>query len=324
MATTRTITDAAGRSVVIPTAENIHQVAILTSPPNVMAFVVGVQDKICATTNAIGGSTFLQGMYPRLKTIPAVRAGGGKVNIEGLLQTNPDFCIGSDIDIAPVNNATKIPTLQYSDFSTTPYPDPQKKEVRFFGTIFGKDAAARAEKYCTFIDNNVTTIKSATSGVNTKLKVYMGFNADHLTTFGGDTFMDQWIEAAHCVNAAKPVSTISGSEGGLAAMSMEQILSWNPDIVVIDTGKPEDLYSNPTWANVPAIKNKQVYLLPKGMFGWNRASTEPAALFPMWLAITAYPTKFPNTTVEKEIKKFYSEIIQYNLTDADVNTVLGK
>jgi iron complex transport system substrate-binding protein len=321
-ATTRTITDFQGLSVTIPIPEKIQRVAILTSPPNIITFVLGVNDTMCATSNAIKSSVFLNNIYPRLKEITAVRASAGKVNIEALLQTNPDLCMGADIDLQPVDKGTKIPTLRCVENNAIAYPDQQKKEVRFFGEVYGKQE--RAEKYCTYIDNNVAAVKKAVSGLSDsqKLKVYVGFNADHLTTFGSSTFMDEWIQAAGCINAAHPVSTIGGSEGGLAAISMEQILSWNPEIMIIDTGAPEDVYKDPLWANIPAVKNKKVYMLPKGMFGWNRASTEPAALFPMWLAITAYPEKFPGASVQDELKKFYSQIILYNLTDADISLIL--
>lgn len=321
-AATRTIVDFQGLTVTIPAPDKIQRVAILTSPPNIITFVLGVNDTMCATSNAIKNSVFLNNIYPRLKEIPAVRASAGKVNIEALLQSNPDLCMGADIDLQPVDKGAKIPTLRCVENNVITYPDQQKKEVRFFGEVFGKQE--RAEKYCTYIDNNVAAVKKAVSGLSDsqKLKVYVGFNADHLTTFGSNTFMDEWIQAAGCINAAHPVSTVGGSEGGLAAISMEQVLSWNPEIMIIDTGTPEDVYKDSLWSNIPAVKNKKVYMLPKGMFGWNRASTEPAALFPMWLAITAYPDKFPGASVQDELKKFYSQIIRYNLTEADINLIL--
>jgi iron complex transport system substrate-binding protein len=321
-ATTRTITDFQGLTVTVPAPDKINRVAILTSPPNIITFIIGVNDKMCATSNAIKNSVFLNNIYPRLKDIPAVRAQAGKVNVEALLATNPDLCMGADIDLQPVNKATSIPTLRCIDPVSTAYPDEQEKEVRFFGQVFGKEA--QAEKYCTYLENNVATVKKAVSGFSDsqKMKVYMGFNADHLTTYGADTFLDSWIQAGGCINAAHPVSTVGGAEGGLATISMEQILSWNPDVMIIDTGTPESLYSDPVWASIPAVKNKKVFLLPRGMFGWNRASTEPAALFPMWLAISVYPDKFPGYTITDELKKFYSQIINYNLTDADISLIL--
>jgi iron complex transport system substrate-binding protein len=321
-ATTRTITDLGGRQVTIPTPANIQKVAILTSPPNVITFVLGVNDKMCATSNAIKNSAFLNRIYPGLKDVPAVRASAGKVNVEALLQSNPQFCLGADIDLQPVEKGTSIPTVQCVEYNVVTYPDQQKKEVRFFGQIFGKEQ--QAEKYCSYIDNNVAAVKKGVSSLaeNQKAKVYMGFNADHLTTFGGGTFMDEWIQAGGCVNAAHSISSAGGSEGGLATISMEQILGWSPEVVVIDTGTPEDVYKDPLWANVPAVKNKRVFLLPRGLFGWNRASTEPAALFPMWLAISTYPDKFAGKTVNDELKKFYKEIINYDLTDSDLSLIL--
>ncbi len=165
-----------------------------------------------------------------------MRAGAGKINIEALLQADPDVCLGSDTDLQPVDDATDIPTIRCMDLTSMKYPEQQKKEVRFWAGIF--DRETQAEKYCDYIDNNVATIKSAVGNLSEagKKKVYVGFNADHLTTFGADTFMDEFISAAGCINAAHPVSTLGGAEGGLAAISMEQVLEWNPDIVIIDTG----------------------------------------------------------------------------------------
>ena len=151
----------------------------------------------------------------------------------------------------------------------------------------------------------------------------MGYNPDHLTTFGGDTFMNEWIQAGGCLNAAQPISSLNGREGGLATVSMEQILSWNPDIIVIDTGKPQDLYNDATWSKLTAVKNKKVYVLPVGMFIWSRSSSEAAAMLPIWLALTAYPDKFPNDSMDKQLKKFYNEVINYNLTDDQIKTILN-
>jgi iron complex transport system substrate-binding protein len=318
----RTITDFAGNEVIIPPADEIENIAVLTSPPNIITFVLGINDMLCATSNPIKNSVFLKRLYPRLEEIPAVRAGAGKINIEALLMADPDVCLGSSTDLQPVDDATDIPTIRCMDVASLAYPKQQQKEVRFWGELFGKEE--QAEKYCSYVDNNVATINAAVGSLTEeeKMKVYVGFNADHLTTFGSDTFMDEFIAAAGCINAAHPVSTLGGAEGGLASISMEQVLEWNPDIVIIDTGTAEDLYADPLWADIPAIKNKQVYLLPRGMFGWNRASVEPAALFPMWLALQVYPDKFPDNDIDTELKRFYREIINYELTESDVTLIL--
>jgi iron complex transport system substrate-binding protein len=321
-ATTRTITYMTGRSVTIPTPENIKRVAVLTSPQIIEMYIIGAQDKLCAVTNAVKQWTFLQKIDPKVKDLPAVRAQAAQINIESLLQANPDFCMGSEMDMQVVEKSTTIPTLRIATNSTSNFLEAQKTEVKFFGMVFGKDA--QAAKYTAYLDNTTATVKAATADLtkDKKLKVYLGFNADHLTTFGGDTFMNEWIETAGCVNSAQPITSLGGKEGGLATVSMEQILSWNPDIVCIDNGKPQDVYNDPNWAKIPAVVNKKVYSLPVGMFIWSRTSSEAAAMLPKWLSLTAYPDRFKDTTIDKELKKFFADIIGYNLTDDDVKTIL--
>jgi ABC-type Fe3+-hydroxamate transport system substrate-binding protein len=100
-ATTRSITDMLGKTVTIPV--NLQRVAVLTSPQTIEMYILGEQAKLCAISNAIKQWNFLGQIDPRVKTLPAVRAQVAQVNIEALLQANPDICIGSDMDMQVVN-----------------------------------------------------------------------------------------------------------------------------------------------------------------------------------------------------------------------------
>ena len=159
-------------------------------------------------------------------------------------------------------------------------------------------------------------------GQGKKLKVFMGYNPDHLTTYGGGTFMNEWIEAAGCVNAARDISSLGGKEGGLTAISMEQVLSWNPDVVVIDSGSPGSLAGDAVWSGLSAVKNRRVFRLPVGVFIWNRPSCEAGVMLPEWLALTAYPNRFRNMDIRSEVKRFYQEIFHFAFTDEDVRRIL--
>jgi iron complex transport system substrate-binding protein len=319
---TVTITDMTGRQVTMPAPENIKRVAVQTSPQVLEAYAIGIQDKLCAVTNAVKMWDLLTKVDPRLKDVPATRAGNAQINIEALLQTNPDVCIGGEMDMQVIEKSTNLPTLRISQGAPGAYFDQLKKEMSFFGSVFGKDS--RVKTYNSYLDNMLNTVKTTTADLTTdkKMKVFMAYNADHLTTFGNDTFMNEWIQAAGCVNSAN-ISSIGGKEGGLATVSLEQILSWNPDIIIIDTGKPEDLYNDATWSKLTAVKNKKVYRLPLGVFIWNRPSCEAGVMLPKWLSLTAYPSKFANTDIKSEIKKFYSDVFQFNFTDDDINKMLN-
>ena len=61
---TQTIKDFTGREVTIPAADKIERIAVLTSPPNIITFVLGINDMLCATSNPIQRSVFLKRIYP--------------------------------------------------------------------------------------------------------------------------------------------------------------------------------------------------------------------------------------------------------------------
>ena len=157
-------------------------------------------------------------------------------------------------------------------------------------------------------------------------KVFNGYHASHLVTLGGDTFLQERIEAAGCLNAAAPVSTEgkqTGLHAGLGEVTMEQVLLWNPDILVINTGKPEDLYEDARWRAVKAIKTKQVFFQPTGIFIFNRPTAESAVLYPLWLAAKAYPERFQDISLSSEVKRFYKTVMQADLTDQQAKDVLA-
>ena len=48
-----------------------------------------------------------------------------------------------------------------------------------------------------------------------------------------------------------------------------------------------------------------------------------SSLFTEWMAFNAYPDRFSDMAIEDEIKRFYSEILDYKLSDEDVQGILN-
>lgn len=318
---TRLIMDMTGRQVRIPTPDRIRRVAVQTSPQVLNAYAVGVGDRLCAVTNAVKKWPILVEADPRLPRVPATRAGNAQINIEELLRTRPDVCIGSELDMRPIEKMTGIPTLRISMGTPGAYFDSVRNEVAFFGAIFGKEERVRT--FHGYLDDALAKVQGATGDMPTarRLKVFMAFDADHVTTYGGGTFMNEWIEAAGCVNAAGAVESLGGKEGGLVTVSMEHILGWNPDVVVIDTGTPEDLYGKPGWSRIGAVRNRKVFRLPVGLFIWNRPACEAAALFPVWLAASAYPERFRDFDIHGHARRFYRDVFAFDFTEDQVSRI---
>ena len=127
--------------------------------------------------------------------------------------------------------------------------------------------------------------------------------------------MQRQIELAGCRNAAETILTSGTREGGLhtglAEVSMEKVLEWNPDILVIDFGSPAEVYDSPKWKSITAVKNKKIFKQPIGIFIWDRPTAESAVLHPLWLAKIAYPDRFADVNLAQEIKRFYREIMSF-------------
>jgi iron complex transport system substrate-binding protein len=104
----------------------------------------------------------------------------------------------------------------------------------------------------------------------------------------------------------------------------EQLLVWNPEIIVIPAYatdlKPADIYGNPMFAAVNAVKSKKVYKFPQ----FNR-SPDSAEIFlsDEWLARVAHPGLFPNPKAFRTtIKDDYKLIYQKDLTEDQMKSIL--
>ena len=104
----------------------------------------------------------------------------------------------------------------------------------------------------------------------------------------------------------------------------EQLLVWNPSIIVIPAYAteltPADFYGNAVLANLDAVKNKRVYKFPQ----FNR-SPDAAEIYLSddWLARVANPARFPNPgEFRATLKQSYQLIYQKDLTDDQIRSIL--
>lgn len=104
----------------------------------------------------------------------------------------------------------------------------------------------------------------------------------------------------------------------------EQLLVWNPEIIVIPAYaadlKPADIYGNPMFASVAAVKNKRVYKFPQ----FDR-SPDAAEIFlnDAWLARVAHPDLFKSAQpFSATMTESYKLIYQKDLTADQVKSIL--
>jgi iron complex transport system substrate-binding protein len=319
----RAITDMLGRRIMV--SDPLQRVALLGGPTGQVAYILGSQDRLCAVTASLKTSPLVRSMDPRIQTLPGPRTTAGNINIEALIAADPQLVVAGGIDGEIVQRKTRIPVAYLDDNMGQGFEN-LKREIRFYAQVF--QAQARGERYIAYLDKTLALLKGRLSAIppERRVLVFNGYGPAHLVTLGGDTFMQERLLAAGCRNAAEDIVTTGKREGlhtGLGEVSMEQVLGWNPDVVVIDSGTPETVYADPRWKSLRAVKQHRVFRQPSGVFIWDRPTAESAVLYPLWIACTAYPERFQDINLAAEIQRFYREVFGFSLNESQARKVLS-
>lgn len=137
---------------------------------------------------------------------------------------------------------------------------------------------------------------------------------------GTSTWGDYWITASGARNVANV-------NKGTPQITVEEVYKWNPDRIYItnfSSALPEDLYNNTfqnyDWSNIRAVKEKNVFKMPLGIYRWYVTNTD-SPLTLLWLAKEHHPALFSDINVTQEIKDFYKSFYKIELTDSDIKEI---
>lgn len=316
-----TITDMSGTNVEVPV--NINRIADAWPANHAMLCMLGAGGKVVATIN-MARTPWMEKLNPQYRNAVAVFDATGTANMEELIKAKPD------VIFTTLNNKNTqklkelgIPVVQLylTDF------DSLKECVRIEGNVLGEQAKNRAERYIAYLDDKIAMITAITSHISRdqRPKVLHITSFGPLTVDGTDTIVNSWIEIAGGINAAE----VSGNN---REVSVEQILKWNPDVIIIGnnalTNSPngvEDmnkLLTNPVCQQVNAVKKGKVFINPEGVYLWDRYGAEEALQI-QWAAKVLYPDKFQNINMVNETRYFYNTFFDYDLSKEEANTMLN-
>lgn len=123
---------------------------------------------------------------------------------------------------------------------------------------------------------------------------------------------------------ARNVAAAAG-KGGLTQVSLEQILSWKPDVILAASPKfARAVKDDPLWAELDAVKAGHIHAAPSLPFGWIDSPPGLNRLIGVaWLEHTLYPEAFP-AALDAEVRTFFKLFYQVELSDAQLETLLGK
>ena len=301
--------------------DSIGRIADAWPAHNAIVTMLGAGDKIVATIVTPQMCPWLYKINPHIRQAAVVFSNNtvAMSSIEELLKAKPDvvFTFVGNKNIGVFRNLG-VPIIELSlvDF-------PSLREcVLLTGKILGKAAFAKAEQYALYLDQVTQKIDERLKDVPAQQRPKVLHISNISTSFvvdGSGSMMDSWIRLAGGINVANEL------QGPSKTVSSEQIIAWNPDIVIIGSTSSEiqasDFLNNPMFKNISATQSKRVYINPKGMFFWDRYSAE-AILQVQWAAQIFYPDKFKEFDIEQETIAFYTRFFDYPLSKEEAKMII--
>lgn len=313
-ASVSTITDDDGNTVQIP--QTIDRIADAWPAHSEVLMLLGAGSKIVATANTPKSVPWMFKVNPSLEN--AITTTDKTFNTEALATKNPDifFTYAGDPNEAKIQSmGIPVVALSFTNY------DEMKKTVSTTAEVLGGTAPARAAEYNAYLDSTVASITKVTSALSDSEKptVLHIQSLNPLKVDGSGTIIDDWIKDAGGINAAADI------KGNMMEVSMEQVLSWDPDVIIIgdfSTDGATQIEGDAQWQSIKAVLNGNVYNNPRGVYSWDRYSTEEVLQL-QWAAKTLHPDLFPSLDISQAIKDYYQTYLNYSLTDSDVQNILG-
>ncbi len=313
------VVDLAGRTVKIP--KKIREIACMDVLCYQKLLALDVSDKLAVMY--FTDAPWMTALNPDVTKITQIN---GAANLEDLLLRKVDVAfIAYDTTLT----ARKLDSVGIPGVISQPqgrraqtiegFVDEIKRSVLIYGEVMGGEALDRAREWSCYFESRVDYVTSRTSSIPDSLRprVYYvrGPTALHSQGRSGDTF---WYgEMAGGSMVVK--NDLLAAKG---PVSMEKIIEWNPDVVLIGRQYPAEIVlGDGRWREISAVKNRRVYLMPNGVFYWDGGLE--GVLLMEYLAKKLHPELFPDLDMTAEVKSFYARFYRYALSDDQVRKMLA-
>jgi iron complex transport system substrate-binding protein len=313
-----TVSDSAGRAVPVPARVE----RVFPAGPRAAIFLYTLAPELLIGWPRANRPEEREFLLPDVGNRPEVgriTGRGNTANLEVVLALKPDLIL----DVGSVNPTYVSLADRVQQQTGVPYAlldgrfDGIADAYRTLGALIGRPGAG--EDFARYTEDTVKTITGRIAAVprERRLRVYYARGPRGLETGLGGSINVETIELmAHNV--------AGGSRGGLAAVSIEQVLLWDPDVIItIDQDFAATVHEDRAWAPVKAVQARRVHLSPKLPFGWVDFPPCVNRLIGLWwLAKILYPELFPED-LKALTRAFYARFYHVTPNDAQIERVLA-
>jgi iron complex transport system substrate-binding protein len=322
----RVLVDMVGRKVVVP--KKITRVLGMSPMGTVLVYTLSPELLAGWNYQPVPEElAFIQEQYRQLPVLGGWYGKNNTGNLEEIIKAHPDVLIsmGDPLGTAVaerVQEQTHIPVVVLSG-GLKELPDAYLKAGELLGN---QTRAAELAEECRRTIREIEE-KVATIPAEKRRRVYYAEGPKGLETEPGDSIHSEALIFAGAIN----VAAVPMQQGyGHTPVSMEQILQWDPEIVISGydhISTPGEFYrtvwNDSGWQHVRVVKQHEVYEVPQYPYCWiDRPPSANRIIGIKWLANLFYPDVF-RYDIRSETKKFYATFYHLQLSDAQLDQLLA-
>lgn len=317
----RDVTDIFGKKVSIP---DRPRKVYATSPP-ITYLLYALDPSMLAGLNYPLREIEKKYFHKDIQELPVLGGwfGQGETpNLEMILKTNPEVVITSkynsamDEKVSETMKAMSMPVISVGVDILSEHPS----AFLYLGRILGREE--RGKQLASYTEKTLSHMAALAASIpaHKRTTVYYAEGTDGLSTECDSSRHSELIN----VVGGKNVHHCAVNDGyGMVKIPFEQLILYNPEVMlVMEESFFNKVLSDPLWQRIKAVRQKKVYLIPRGPFNWfDRPPSFMRVLGARWLAHTLYPDRYKVNMI-KETQDFYKLFLGVNLTADEAKKLL--
>jgi iron complex transport system substrate-binding protein len=285
-AETVTVIDTAGRTVDV--VQPVEHIASAYGIGTYYVYALGAGDRLVAAwyvsvKSASQAPTAYSVIEPRLSELLC----SGDPNVEDLVARGTDLVIadaGKYAAIADQMQSLGVPTLLFAPETAQGVVD----MTLSLGSALGDEAQARADGLAADFYRVYGRAAVASTAIAADARPRVLFLGTSLSSVASGAMYQTDL-----IKEAGGVSVSADLVGSWNTVNLEQILAWNPDVIVIapyGNVKVADVTGSADWQSVSAVQSGRVFKMPR-IFGPMDTPLPESLLGVEWLSAAFYPDR---------------------------------
>lgn len=308
---TRIFIDSTGREIEVP--NQIDKVALSGPLAQIVLYAFSPELLVGFSTDwSEEVEAYIPEEYLALPTIGQLYGGKGELNLEELLSSGAQIVI--DVgepkktiieDMDGLQEQTGLPFVHI----TLTLAEPEEAYAKL-GELLNLEE--RGQEFADYCSNVYEKANAISNEVEKKNLLYVA-GENGLNVIAKDSFHAEVIDllSNNLAVVDEPSSQGMGNE-----VDMEQILNWNPDVIIF---APDSIYDTvqdlPEWQSITAIQNGDYYEVPFGPYNWlGFPPSVQRYLGLLWMADLLYPDAV-DYNIEEEVQQYFEMFYHTELSE---------